>query len=251
MDPYIEAQGQWESFHTALITHSAESLNQRLPDGYVAKIEARVALVSLDLDRIDRIPDVLVGRDAGTASQTPSAEAPGVAILEPITIPLARSEVEVRERWIEILKSPELELATVIEFLSPTNKVGGRRGDYLEKRDSFIDQPVNLVEIDLLLSGRHMPMKGVMPRGDYHAIVARAERRPNAEVYSWSLRDPLPLLPVPLRFPDADVMLDLGEVFRLTYDRGRFRQILRYGETLPTSFPIAPEDLIWAESLVR
>jgi hypothetical protein len=41
-------------------------------------------------------------------------------------------------------------------------------------RDALIDQPVNLVEIDLLLGGRPMPMCKNLPAGHYHAIVARA-----------------------------------------------------------------------------
>jgi hypothetical protein len=59
----------------------------------------------------------------------------------------------------------------------------------------------------------------------------------------------LPLLPIPLRFPDDDVVLDLGEVFRMTYDRGRFRQILKYRTPLPANFLLTEEDRSWAESL--
>jgi Protein of unknown function (DUF4058) len=49
MDPYLEAQGLWESFHAPLVTNCAQALNQRLPEGYVAQIETRVALVSLEI----------------------------------------------------------------------------------------------------------------------------------------------------------------------------------------------------------
>jgi len=109
---------------------------------------------------------------------------------------------------------------SVIEVLSPTNKAGMGRDDYLAQRDSLIDQPVNLVEIDLLISGGRMPMEKRLPAGDYYAIVARAERRPEAEVYAWSVRHPLPVLPIPLRQPDPDVALNLADVIKTTYDRG-------------------------------
>ena len=56
MDPYLEAQGLWESFHPPLVTHCTEALNQRLPYGYVAKIETRVAMVSLDLPLYSEFP---------------------------------------------------------------------------------------------------------------------------------------------------------------------------------------------------
>jgi hypothetical protein len=213
MDPYLEAQGVWESFHAALVTHCAEHLNQRLPEGYVAQIEARVALVSLDVPEAQRIPDVLVGREAGAASSpmTSTGEAAGVATIEPTTIPLAKRDVELRERWIEISSLPDLEMVTVIEILSPSNKGGRGRIEYLQKRDALIDQPVSLVAIDLLLGGGRMPMARKLPPGDYYAIVARASQRPDAQVYAWTIRQPLPTIPIPLRTPDADVMLNLGE----------------------------------------
>ena len=63
MDPYLEAQGLWESFHAPLITHCAQALNQQMPEGYLAQIEKRVSFVSLELSGVQRIPDILVGRE--------------------------------------------------------------------------------------------------------------------------------------------------------------------------------------------
>jgi hypothetical protein len=232
MDPYLEAQGLWESFHPALVTHCAEALNQRLPDGYVAKIETRVALVSLDLPVVQRIPDVLVAREPDVPA-TPSPEPP-----------LSSSSAK------DLSVAPELELITVIEILSPSNKSGSGRAEYLETRDALIDQPVNLVEIDLLLGGRPMPMHKTLTAGHYHAIVARASDRPDSQVYSWTIRHALPPVPIPLRAPDADVTLDLGETFNLTYDRGRFKRVLRHGSPLPDHLPLNSADRQWAEGLV-
>ena len=149
-------------------------LNQRLPDGYVAKIETRVTFVS-------QVPDTHGSRrpDRTRAGLTTSrrfhiaTNDAGVATIEPISIPLAMSEVEIRDRWIEILKLPEMEVVTVIEILSPSNKAGSGRREYLTKRAALIDRPVNFVEIDLLLGGRRMPMARPLPAGDYYAVVGR------------------------------------------------------------------------------
>src|SRR5262249_18994665 len=149
----------------------------------------------------------------------------GIATLEPTTIPLARQEVEARDRWIEILHLPEMELVTAIEILSPTNKVGLGRNDYLRKRNALIDQPVNLVEIDLLLGGKRMPLAKPLPPGDGFAIVARVELRPDAQVYAWTLREPLRGVPIPLRAPDPDVNLDLAEAFAMAYDLGGYARV--------------------------
>src|SRR4051812_17315497 len=95
MDPYLEAQGLWESFHAPLITNCAQALNQRMPEGYVAQVETRVSFISLEVPGGRRIPDVLIGRepDAPVSPTLPSGEAVGVATIEPITISLARGEV--------------------------------------------------------------------------------------------------------------------------------------------------------------
>jgi hypothetical protein len=142
-----------------------------------------------------------------------------------------------------------MELVTVIEILSPSNKGGSGRSEYLAKRDALIDQPVNLVEIDLILSGARMPMSGKTPPDGSVAIVARSERRPNAEVYAWPLRQPLPVMPIPLRQPDPDAALDLAAGFQMTYDRGGYARIMRYRHPLPPSLPISAEDRAWAERL--
>jgi hypothetical protein len=251
MDPYLEAQGLWEGFHAGLVTHCAETLNQRLPEGYVAQIETRVAMLSLEIPTAQRVPDVLVGRepDAPRFNSPSSGEAAGVATIEPTTIPLARGEVEVRERWIEIKNLPDLDLVTVIEILSPSNKSGTGRGDYLHKRDALIDQPVNLVEIDLLLGGRPMPMGKNLKPGYYHAIVARASNRPDSDVYAWTIRHALPPIPIPLRAPDADVPLDLSQSFDMTYRLGRFDRIVRHGSPLPDYLSLTSTDREWVEGL--
>ncbi|MHB1562069.1 MAG: DUF4058 family protein [Isosphaeraceae bacterium] len=150
-----------------------------------------------------RRPGITIQREEGQAARQP-AGGTAVGTLEPTTMRVIRRPIEVRDSWVEIFHLPEMELVTVIEVLSPTNKSGSGRGDYLAKREALLDRPVHLIEIDLLLAGSPMPLSGRVARGHYMAIVARAERRPDADVYSWPLRHPLPVLPIPLRAPDPD-----------------------------------------------
>ena len=81
--------------------------------------------------------------------------------------------------------------------------------------------------------------------------MARAASRPDAQVYTWTIRHPLPSIPIPLRSPDADVMLDLGEAFEMTYRLGRFARIVRHDSPLPANLPLSRSDREWAESLGR
>ena len=146
---------------------------------------------------------------------------------------------------------PDLELVTVVEILSPSNKSGSGRSEYLHKRDTLIDLTVNLVEIDLLLSGRPMPMGKDLPAGHYLSVVARAANRPDAEVYAWTIWHSLPQIPIPLQAPDADVLLDLDQAFDPTYRLGRFNLIVCHGSPLPATLPLIPADRAWAEHLGR
>jgi hypothetical protein len=199
MDPYLEAQGHWESFHAMLIAGCAEVLNRDLPASYMARVETRVA--------------------------------------------------ESLARRIEIVKLPERSVITIIEILSPSDKAGAGESDYLAKRNELVYQAmVNLVEIDLLLGGSRAPLfRRIPPEGYYCTIVSRAERRSEVEVFTWSVRLALPAVPIPLHPPDGDGPLQLAEAVSMAYDRGGFKRAMRYGESLPPTFPINQDDRAWAE----
>ena len=248
MDPYLEAQGRWRGLHTSLITYSRDALNEILSEYYVAEIDEQIRLVSPEPVVEVLYPDVLVGREPKGAEVPVRPPGASIMPLEPVTVPLLKGDVEeIRDTWIEIRNLPELELVTVIEILSPTNMTGAGRVEYLDKRDAYIDRPVNLVELDLLVRGRRLPMKRPMPAGDYYALVARAERRPDCEVYALSVRHPLPAIPIPLRAPDPDVWLDLAQVVAVAYVRGRYGRTIDYARTL--ELPLQPEDKAWAEQI--
>jgi hypothetical protein len=138
---------------------------------------------------------------------------------------------------------------TVIEILSPTNKIGSGRLEYVEKRNQLIRQPVNLVEIDLLLSGHRLPMRAPLPSAEYFAFVSRYSSRPNSDVFPWSIRHILPAIPIPLSDSDPDVALNLGTVFSQTFDAGPYGKLIKYAA--PLELPLRSEDRAWAEELAR
>lgn len=250
VDPYIEAQGLWPDYHVALIGEIRAALNQRLPEGYVAVTEQQVHLLDLSGDALLSLrPDVSVSREDRPATARGYGPGGGVATLEPVSLPIAIRDLdEVVERWIEIKRLPDLELVTVIEILSPTNKAVPGREEYVEKRFRLLEQPIHLVEIDLLLGGHRLPMGAPLPPGDAYAIVSRSDRRPNSDVYAWSIRRPLPVIPIPLKAPDPDVPLDLAAVAVLAYDRGRYDRLLRHER--PLEARLAEADRAWVETIV-
>ena len=148
--------------------------------------------------------------------------------MQPTLIPHKRLQ-RVRQGRVRILHRPDQSLVGVLEMLSPTNKTGDGFAEYCAKRQAILQQNTHLVELDLLLAGRRLPLARPLPKGDYHVLISRAGRRPDCEVYSWSLRQVLPSIPIPLRAPDDDVVVDLQTVFREAFRRGRYGRSIRYG----------------------
>jgi hypothetical protein len=87
-------------------------------------------------------------------------------------------------------------------------------------------------------------LAGPVPDGDFYAILSRQQRRPKAEVYAWTLRQPLPRIPVPLKPEDGDVTLDLHQAFCVVYDRARYDRSLDYTAPLP------PDDAAWVQDVL-
>jgi hypothetical protein len=251
MDPYIEAQGNWQDFHNSLIGEIRSALGQCLPDSYVARMDERIDLLGVDeegttFDAGSYRPDVLLARREGPTLDVEPGNG-GVATLAPATVEvLARDPEEIRQTWLEIRRLPDLQLVTVIEVLSPANK-GPARSIYLDKRQALFDQRVNLVEIDLLLGGSPVPMKGAAVGGAYYALVARGPELPRAQAYRWTVRDRLPAIPIPLRAPDPDVLIDQAEPVKRVYDLGRYARTLRHDTPLPDAVRLVPEDREWVE----
>ncbi len=248
IDPYLESQHFWDDFHPSFLTYCRDALNEILPESYVAQLGERVRLVEVSQRRSKLVrPDIAVvaasqGRSQRAAHQSKSAS---TLTLEPVTIPLPTTETEVSDVWIEIRRGTSRTSVTVIELLSPTNKAGDGFVEYKLKRRSLVRQKIHLVELDLLVGGRRLPMSGPLPAGDFYAFVSRVEQRPDSAVYAWTIRDRLPSIPVPLLDGTPDVALDLAGVFALTYERGHYGRLIDYAA--PLAVLRNPEDRGWAE----
>ncbi|MCS6829185.1 MAG: DUF4058 family protein [Armatimonadota bacterium] len=233
MDPYIEEQ-LWEDFHNDMIVSIRAHLAPQLAPRYFAQIEERVYV-----EQVDQPADARkLFRHDVTIQTTGSHQLSGrggeaVAVLEPQVLTLPETE-EKREPYIAIVTLPARQVVTIIELLSPSNKNPESQGrqEYLRKRRQIIHSPVNLVEIDLLRKGARMPTVEQLPPGDYYAFVARGDRRPFVEVYSWQWNQPLPTIPIPLLPEDADAKLDLQEAFDTTFARARYEVRLDYSQPL-------------------
>jgi hypothetical protein len=247
MDPFVEDQ-EWEDFHSTFNTVMRETLAPGVEPRYIVRVERRVYVEhGLEGNEQVRWPDVSVlwsgGEPPVTAGQTGTSIAPVECLLP--------GPQERRETYLVIRDVTDMEVVTVIETLSPANKRSSSDGrqQYLEKREEILRSRTNLVELDLLRGGQRLPVVN-MPKGDYFAVVRRGHRRPQrADIFHWTIRDPLPTITIPLKKDDPEVPLDLQQVFTTVYDRARYHLSLDYRAELRTSPDQA--DAQWMRQVTR
>jgi hypothetical protein len=240
MDPFIESQ-LWPDFHTSLMPIVRELLMPVLLPSYVCQVERHVYVMT-DEEEIERhlVPDAYI---AGDNAAFPSSGAGQIATPVPklLTLP---NPLELRQSYLTIRTIEGREVVTVIELLSPWNKSKSEGwSEYLTKRREYFHASANVVEIDLLRGGERLPCREPLPEGDYFCYVSRPEQRPRVGVYSWSMRDRLPAIPIPLRSTDDDVALDLQEAFNRLYDRAVYRSVINYYK--PVSPPLTQAEQAW------
>ena len=153
---------------------------------------------------------------------------------------------------LQVVNAASGEVVTLIEVLSPTNKIGRGRDQYFEKQDKILGTPVNLVEIDLLSrpTATYARFFELHSPHDwrYNICISRPQRRTSVEVYAIPLRDRLPRCKVPLLPEDNDAVVDLNSVLARCYEVGAYHLLLDYSKPPPVSLSKAEEE--WLEALL-
>ncbi len=251
MDPYLEHPNLWPEVHTRLIVTLADTLGPAVRPRYRVAVEPRTYIALVNPQSYIGRPDV--GLVQPQSSDAAKYEAGTATTTRPRRAQLPMPE-EIRERYLEVRDVKTGELITVVEILSPTNKRPGEgRRQYEDKRVQVLGSRTHLVEIDLLRGGDPMSMH-IQDNGqptDYHyrILISRSDQRPNAEVYTFSVREPIPVFPLPLRKDDTEPALDLGEALHKVYDRAGYDLAINYN-TDPVP-PLEEADAAWAAQLLR
>jgi len=261
MDPYLESPTRWRGVHHLFVTYLAAEMNRHLPETLVAVTEERCYL----LPRSEVvIPDSMVVHSpvVPQASLTTST-----AVLERATLAgeqatpsllIELDEVEVREPYVEIVSADSDErVVTVIELLSPSNKVPGVHGrdEYVDKRDAVLNSASHLLEIDLLRGGVHtvaVERAKIVPKKpfDYLVCLHRAGGgRRHFECWPFELREAMPRVRVPLTPELPDLVVDLQAVLNRVYDEGTYWKRLHYADEAEP--PLSASDAAWAGTLLR
>ncbi len=254
MDPYIERPAIWPDFHDALVSAIRGLLQPLLRPRYVALMQDRWFVV--ESDRPIR-PDVAVISTGQPQDVRHRQTSFGTAVLD------VDAPTSVFEIWREEVKQPYLQIiepaagnrvVTAIEVLSPDNKnPGPGRDNYLRKREEYWGGGANLVEIDLLRSGRTTVLlndEQVTSLQSYRHLVAVTRGWPTRhEVYAIPLNQRLPKVAVPLAYDDQDVSLDLQAAMNRCWDEGPYPALLHYNQGPPTD--LTAEEQTWCRERLQ
>jgi hypothetical protein len=251
MDPFLEPH--WRDVHQSMIIYSRDHIQRQLPGGLKARVEERLVLEEpFDYTRKSYHPDVSIadhrqdgwaaGGGTGTLQQADADMACWVEV----------SEGPVAEPYLEIRESRDGgRVITVLEFLSPANKLPGRdRDNYVHKMEDL--RAAGVSTVDLLrrggpgfadLQARRMPQ--------VHSLYAASVRRPwvpyKAQLWHLHMHRPMPSILIPLREGEKDVTLNLQAVFDQCYENGAYGDTDYSRELDP---PLTPEEKEWVASLV-
>lgn len=248
MDPYLEHPELWSEVHNRLIVAIADAIAPPLRPKYRVAIDKRTYLSDGDDSISVAIPDGSVLSRSGMKAQ-PATVATLPAQSEAVAVIIPTPE-EVSESYLEIREVATGSVVSAIEILSPKNKRGGEgQNKYLTKRRKVLNSLTHLIEIDLLRSGKPMPILGDYPKTDYRILVSRENRRPRADLFPFSVRQEIPKFSIPLQSGDTEPLVDLQSLLGQVYDRARFEMAIDYHqEPVP---PLTEEDRVWSDALLR
>lgn len=243
MDPYLEHPSLWPDVHNRLIVAIADALTAQVAPNYYIRLERRAYFLGPnDLEFIGR-PDlsVIARTEPQHLSALPLADIGGIEVEVPFS-------EEVGESFLEVHETTSSKLITVLELLSPVNKLGKGRAEYEEKRQYIFASRTNLIELDLLRAGEPMPTSSTV-QSDYRILVMRGSRRRHGQLYPFNLRQPIPAFPLPLLPGDKEPIVDLNTILHHLYERARFDLGLDYSQ--PPLPPLNESDQEWAQALIN
>ena len=116
----------------------------------------------------------------------------------------------------------------------------------------WLESPINLVAIDLLLGGlpvfpESFAKLPLLEDAHYFINTKRAGDTMRREIHRPLLREPLPVIRIPLRKGEKDVFIDLQVLVNQVHEVGRYH-MLDY-RRLP-DLPLSPADQEWLRGCV-
>ena len=251
MNPYLEDPDLWPGVHKTFIASLQRVLSPQLRPDYMVRIEERVYVSdepNVSGQRPFRVPDVMIVDEGGAAARATAIATEPQQSEDAINVELPSVELE-KDRYLKIIRVGNREVVAVIELLSPSNKISDGRKEYLTKRAEVQYSLAHLVEIDLLRSGPPMPVVGDIPGGDYRILVSNARLAPDASLYVFNMRQPIPVFVMPLAEGSEGIAIDLKPIIDEVYILGSYDRDIDYQQNPDP--PLSDADRAWLDQLLR
>src|SRR5262245_40697092 len=197
MDPFLEDDKIWPTFHHHFIAGLFQILLPNLIDRYRARVGQRQYATEM-----------------------------------PLFTSIIREEH--CEEFIEVRQRSDNKLVTLVDVVSPANKLTTQGKEaYLDRRRDARLQHASIVEIDLVLQGQPLLdySREGLPDWDYAVTVTRAMQPERHEIYTATVQKRLPRFKLPLALDDRDTVVDLQAAFARCYDQGGFSAQIDYQAT--------------------
>lgn len=255
--PYEEGVNNlsmWPSFHHNYITDLGRAVNDCLPPGYEA-YSVQGLQINLPEDRPLTIPAVNIFKPQSVATPLPSGEVGYAAVmLDTPTLELSLDALVQEFKFksaVGIFYKPEPERhgnlgkpVTMIELLSPSNKIGGGARAFLNNYFEAAASGISVITLDYLHETRSpFPYVPLYPRASnahpFYISIVDARRVETAHLtpdairtlfYGFDIDTPIPLLTIPLKDQDTLQRFDLNTVYSETFSRSRLSNHLDYAK---------------------
>ncbi|MEM6400351.1 MAG: DUF4058 family protein, partial [Cyanobacteria bacterium P01_D01_bin.116] len=122
------------------------------------------------------------------------------------------------------------------------------REAYENQRNKILGSKTSFIEIDLLRAGEPMLILGASLT-DYYILVSRGYQRPEADLYGFNLKEPIPIFPVPLKQSEKEPSVDLQKLLNEVYQKARFDLVIDYSQLVKPSLSV--EEKSWIEEILR
>ena len=247
MDPWLEGY-IWPDVHGHLARVFAELIAPQIAPKYVARIDTTTIIDNFPNSEMGIIyPDVEIIERRNTLYE-PTVAYGGVVETEPTQIAPFYPPIKVRIPVVEIRDIAHNKLITAIEILSPVNKRNPNLVDYRKKITDLHQNGVHVLEIDLLRRGTR-PFTYPNSASHYQMFLLRAGSN-RAAYYSVNIQDKLPVLPVPLKSPDPDVLLDLNKCMTLIFERSLYHLSIDYKKDPPPP-AFSDAEKLWIQEVIK
>lgn len=150
---------------------------------------------------------------------------------------------------MEIRDTAHNRLVTCIEILSPVNKREPGLTIYRQKRQRLYQVGVHLLELDLLRRGIRPCAHPRIPEVPYVITLVRAHTG-MMDIWPVGIQEALPVIPLPLRLPDDEILMDLPQALRSIYDEAAYDLSIDYHQPPPPP-ALSEAETQWMHTLLR